>query len=321
MTHRRSKSQRQAFTLVELLVVVGIIAILIALLLPSLQQARMQARKVACLSNVRQTLLGMHMYASQYRDFPWNLNPNYDWRGVRMDSDSRKFMTDIYTPPPAESYSRTGALNNRYLLDGHSSVPFWLYYLVAGKFLPSYKGANCSFELGPTTDIEYVRQLGNFNFAPVNTVLPIDANEIRKYPWFTYLGPGVCDDVRVDQYAGGHIAWNGYPADYYGRSGVNYPHAKSKHRAPLLFCSIPSIGPYDGRDNYLAPHMPNRFMRNRMGPQMSGGSGKYASFLSESIGWSDGSAALYEQKRDDNVYLVNYRGDITTSISALQPYP
>ena len=64
---RRADARGSAFTLVELLVVIGIIAILIAILMPVLGRARDQARGVACSSNLRQLMMGVHMFAADHK--------------------------------------------------------------------------------------------------------------------------------------------------------------------------------------------------------------------------------------------------------------
>lgn len=56
----------QGFTLIELLVVVAIIVTLIAILMPALASARLQAKVVACSSNVRQYGFALQMYTSEY---------------------------------------------------------------------------------------------------------------------------------------------------------------------------------------------------------------------------------------------------------------
>jgi len=64
----RSVKGRGAFTLVELLVVIGIIAILISILLPSLAKARNQANSIKCAANMRQLYLACTMFAAEHKD-------------------------------------------------------------------------------------------------------------------------------------------------------------------------------------------------------------------------------------------------------------
>jgi prepilin-type N-terminal cleavage/methylation domain-containing protein len=77
-----SAHRPDGFTLVELLIVVGIIALLVTIIMPSLTRARELARQAVCLSNHNSIVKALHVYNADYQAFPNNYAHNYGpWTG------------------------------------------------------------------------------------------------------------------------------------------------------------------------------------------------------------------------------------------------
>ncbi|MEX1042626.1 MAG: DUF1559 domain-containing protein [Pirellulaceae bacterium] len=128
---RSSAAKRRGFTLVELLVVIAIIGVLVALLLPAVQQAREAARRMQCTNHQKQIGLALHNYHDTHLRFPpgtfsnrGNANEKneqqggrirYSWMSVLLPFVEQKalyesFYNEVYRPSGKTPYATEASL-------------------------------------------------------------------------------------------------------------------------------------------------------------------------------------------------------------------
>jgi len=204
--------RRQGFTLVELLVVIGIIALLVAILLPSLQKARLSAERVACASTMRQSVMALMFYAHDYKEYPFNAP-----EGTAVHFDA------LYTWGRAPYY--TGPVPG----GGLEGAPaHWRGALIRGKYGIA-KALGCPDSLSS----DATEMIGLVDWIPTYTFESI--NELRANPSYAYYGCGT-DPYRVAAFTTGMDA---------GNVQIKWRSAKLKSRHPLLmdsYLSLPGFG-------------------------------------------------------------------------------
>ena len=265
---RRTPPAARAFTLVELLVVIGIIAVLVSILLPSLGRAREQAGRSKCANNLRQIALGTRMYANENRG---------------------KFPRTYYTPGSGLLNSNKGGRGNAPKADpfdrvnpagpvGSGNVAASAYLLLRGKYVvgDSFRcpGNPLAETLDPSTIDSYanfptpMRNYNSYSYAasfPNNNAIKqgwkLDLSSSPEWPVAADLNPGFggrnfsntdVQDVRAVAYNDGPRAMARANTNNHKNQGQNVAYVDGH----VEFHTSPFCGPlWPGRpwrDNVFA---------------------------------------------------------------------
>ena len=134
------KKKKSGFTLIELLVVVAIIAVLAAMLLPALSQAREKARQSVCMANLKQMGLAFHLYAQDNNDFCPGYRPIgtgsfwFSYLASYIGGTSTKIRRVWVCP--SHPRRRESSFYATYAMNSRLTSPFWKM----GRMIASTKG-------------------------------------------------------------------------------------------------------------------------------------------------------------------------------------
>jgi prepilin-type N-terminal cleavage/methylation domain-containing protein len=211
---------KPAFTLVELLVVISIIALLVSMLLPSLAQARDQAQRVTCQSSQKQTLYCLLAYSNDNKSaFPYNRFA-YAWGTM----PGNQYAIDGWTQSDLSQWAagttgdQTCWLSATHSFQGNSPAEIYYLLIESGGYASTTKGLYCSSPfrttLVPRAGTTIAVNQGHLSNhwaswwkSPVHDIGP-DGLLTKYTPFFSYNGPGEFGPQNACSYTN-PIAWQG----------------------------------------------------------------------------------------------------------------
>lgn len=242
----KARKNKSGFTLVELLVVISIIALLLGVLMPSMQKAKSLARSVICSSNLKQIGLGVDMYLGDYNR---NIFPlvHYGTRGANEFGRYWYFgfepVSSFSLPEGQRELDRKSAKLYRYIqqYDSVEICPAFPYRDYKPKFKTRWMtygvNAKLSQDLrGPNGRIVSLNKLIS---APQDVVLFADSAYIN-----THLPPATPSNPMLEEW---HYISPGEPTVHFRHGG----------RANLLYCDG-HVGQSDPEPDTFGPFLPEQ---------------------------------------------------------------
>ncbi|OHB58242.1 MAG: hypothetical protein A2Y12_02405 [Planctomycetes bacterium GWF2_42_9] len=170
--------RKKAFTLVELLVVISIIALLLAVLMPALNKAREQGKAIVCSNRLHQLGLACQLYLNKYNNkfFPSYADPQQAWASSAQGYELQRsagtkvgfYTGSIYDCPSQRSRDYTARLK---------MMPDFIKYLDY-----AYNGCIGDGDISSTVRPAPKAKLSR----PSSTVMFWDSTRYRGYPWPTF---------------------------------------------------------------------------------------------------------------------------------------
>jgi prepilin-type N-terminal cleavage/methylation domain-containing protein len=298
---------RTRFTLVELLVVLAIIAVLAAILLPTLRRAKQRARDVACMAAMRQGLVAVFTYNGDYPRGLQNSHPRCSWwgegwygpvhrrgsqvveNGVSYDLEFNQCPVFLFpgandtwvdgSPKSSHGGSEGGALDN-----------WWRGYLLLGKYATAAT-LGCGF-----TDYRKSpyfrgghRVADGWGQAQNQVEYDRTCSTQRQFPAFVWWGPGtMAEKVRSSHEL--HMSTSGFQDDL-GLTNSYGCTSYRRQRGPLFSCGRTCLTEYWNAYYWWdeSKHRPDDYyVKTGIGV-----TNIYRYGYAENVGYSDGAVRFF----------------------------